>query len=361
MAPSANTAVKHTERRRNSTWTRPDRQRAIQSRQQVDTFTIKVGLKALVSDPALRQCIEQTVRDLTQLQWETARIVHLYVLHQIEHNQPIYVLDRTFFYRALVCATGSSRSLLDDLWRARDELYTPQRADHLPWISGSNRTQLFKVAAGTLHANAMNHVKENLYTRLRKWCAIEVERRLPQLGRKWRTSLACKFCAAIYKGDALIDEPVGLPEAPGFTQQGVDDLNNTLTGVLEERGDLVPVTTGKLRRRWQEYLPWLRDILADFEAYYQEAAHVDAAQPNQAAQVCAAYHHHYHQQQQQQYIIISSSSINNMNITTSQHRNIKHVQAEAKRRKNLIFSILPNKGFKAAYIALDTACLRVSY
>ena len=117
---------------------------------------------------------------------------------------------------------------------ARRPVAGSRRAVHTPacWSPSLDLRQqqdaLFKVAAGTLHANAMNHVKENLYTRLRKWCAIEVERSLPQLGRKWRTSLACKFCAAIYKGDALIDEPVGLPEAPGFTQQGVDDLNQRL-------------------------------------------------------------------------------------------------------------------------------------
>ena len=163
-APSTNTAVQRRERRRGNTWKWPDRQRAVAHRREVETFTVKVGLKALVGDEALGQCIEQTVHDVTQLQWEASKILQLYILHRIEHNLPIHVLDAHFFYQALVCATGplnSSRPLQPDLWQARDELYTPQRQNGLPWISGSLRTQLLKLAAGTLRSNACNHVKEN--------------------------------------------------------------------------------------------------------------------------------------------------------------------------------------------------------
>ena len=202
-APSTNTAVQRRERRRGNTWKRPDRQSAVAHRREVETFTVKVGLKALVGDEALGQCIEQTVHDVTQLQWEASKILQLYILHRIEHNLPIHVLDAHFFYQALVCATGplnSSRPLQADLWQARDELYTPQRQNGLPWISGSLRTRLLKLAAGTLRSNACNHVKENFFMRLRKWCTVMVERQLPELSRKWRINLACKVCAAIYRG-----------------------------------------------------------------------------------------------------------------------------------------------------------------
>ena len=63
--------------------------------------------------------------------------------------------------------------------------------------------------------------------------------------------------------------PDDLHAAPGFAQEGIDVLRETLTSLLEQRGNLVPISAAKLKQRWQQYLPWLKDILADFEAYHQ--------------------------------------------------------------------------------------------
>ena len=63
--------------------------------------------------------------------------------------------------------------------------------------------------------------------------------------------------------------PDDLHAAHGFAQEGIDVLRETLTSLLERRGDLWPISAVKLKQRWQQYLPWLKDILADFEAYHQ--------------------------------------------------------------------------------------------
>ena len=115
---STNHAVQQRERKRATTWTRPDRKRAFALKRDVETFTIKTGLNSICNDIELRDLVHRTVIDLTQLQWEASKIVQLYVLSRIDANLPLHALDWHFFYHALVCATGSQRALLPQLWQA---------------------------------------------------------------------------------------------------------------------------------------------------------------------------------------------------------------------------------------------------
>lgn len=195
-ASASTNVVKQRERKMTATWKRPDRQRAIARKKAVETFTVKTGFRyvytharmharthahictqvvmssstplrvlprSVCRDAALGALVHQTVAEMTQLQWEASKIVQLYVLDRIDRSQPIHVLDCHFFYQALVCATGSENALLPELWQARNELYVPHRAPHLPLVSKALRTNLLKLAARTLHGNAVNHVKENFF------------------------------------------------------------------------------------------------------------------------------------------------------------------------------------------------------
>ena len=86
--------------------------------------------------------------------------------------------------------------------------------------------------------------------------------------------------------------------------------------VLWQHGNLVPITPQKLRDWWQEYLPWLRDMLRGFEAYHNAFPKQDGEVPPEQVR-------------------------------------------EMVRRKNMLFTILPDKGFTATYVAIDTDCLKV--
>lgn len=102
-----------------------------------------------------------------------------------------------------------------------------------------------------------------------------------------------------------------------MTPEGMTALRAKLRSVVQSRGELTPITSQKLRGRWQEYLPWLRDILRDLEDYH-------AAFPVQDGEVPP-----------------------------------EEVKAMVQ-RKNMLYTILPDKGFTATYVAIDTDCLKVS-
>ena len=75
-------------------------------------------------------------------------------------------------------------------------------------------------------------------------------------------------------GSDQLDVPEDLSQEPGFDQQGVDNLQIILQEVVERWGELLPVDTTRLKKRWQDYIPWLVDILSDLEAYHQEVCTV---------------------------------------------------------------------------------------
>ena len=119
----------------------------MQRGQEAETFTVKAGLRSLIRDEGLLKAIDDAVSDVTQLQWEAAKIMQLYVLRAVRQGLPMHDMDRNFFWRALVCAQGGRRVLghLNDLWAARDELYRPHRDPGLRWVRGTLRTQLLKM------------------------------------------------------------------------------------------------------------------------------------------------------------------------------------------------------------------------
>ena len=241
-------------------------------------FTTKCGADSLF-EPRVLERIRAIVPAVTQLVWETSKLINLHLLRHMEKKPqpPCPIIDETFIDRAmyLVAAAGArpTRKTNDELHAleatfrdvyalCRPLNFALVNRKHLSCICGSARDQLL--------TNAKNHVATNFRRRHRLFllaCLLNESTGVQKLSRaiQWR------IVDAMYKETtAATPSDTFLTLLTQLSDGDRDRIVGTTTRVrdlLASRG-LLPVTKTSLNRKWNQFIPWfwlMQSITGDFK------------------------------------------------------------------------------------------------
>ena len=254
------------------------------------TYTVKQGLKNTLKLPLLAPFIHDLVESVSLWKFHVFNLLHLDVQRCLDQNLPVRI-DQTFVDQAFAIITHKENDeKLDRQLKYTYDIFYKNVFQEVPVPLERTGAAVFAClwARREFLTAAKNNISVHFYTRHSKWIRLMLiqylwkqivdqnpdqtikDLKLPKLG---------KMVYSIYKVSVALDDPTIediLPESKendlklyclNFIQFARGIIKK---GELDDDKSRFPITEAILQQRWCEYLPWMRQIITDFQKWQMD-------------------------------------------------------------------------------------------
>jgi len=251
---------------------RPDVEKRLKDRQDLETFTIKNGWVSLKPNPIVQIGLNHLLPVVHQASIEGALLAQTVILRCLREDIQLPELNQTFFYRCMVQVTRNNEREKCPIPCQKDTCieegfkeYKTMRSTGITWPLKNNCTQALNYAGKDYLTACKNHVVMNFYGRLKKYwqrslmgCIFKKDKMQGQLQR-WLIQL-------LLSGEKVTQEEWDEKMNQAFFVERPDDALicfcsfNDIRCVLDDAG-VFPITVKTISTKWQQLLKplyWMR-------------------------------------------------------------------------------------------------------
>ena len=253
------------------------------------TSTIKCGLKRICKKEDVRNVLEDFVKRMSLIRFESSKLLNLYLLHRFENEElkdkPLGKIDQIVVDRAMMLVSTNSRECrnkddngdtnksmedrkavneLSVLQHVYETLYTPCRPTHLLQESRDNLTDIRQSAREEMLTNAKNHVVMNFERWTRQWIKNKFLSDHPEEKSNWK-SLNQTYQFAVTFREEDINKRNSTIESKEH-RDWILETSVIIRKVLLNNG-IFCVTETSLAEVWYKFLPWLHIVQQTFQKY----------------------------------------------------------------------------------------------